>query len=169
MTEIRGLKPSDREWSDAMVRRHFGSSRIVSRGRVHDAAELPGFVALRDGRPAGLAEFLVDGHACEVVVVVAQPPREGIGTALVDVVRRAAESAGCVRLWLVTTNDNVTAQSFYKALGWRLVTVRRGAVSRSRLLKPEIPLLGENGVAIEDELEYELDIAMQVPVPRRPS
>ena len=167
--EIRQLQPTDRAWSDTVVARHFGSSRIVSRRRVHDAAQLPGFVAWTGDVPVGLAEFLIDGLACEVVVLIAERPREGIGAALLDAVRQAAVSAGCSRLWLVTTNDNVVAQSFYRALGWRLVTVHRGAVNHSRLLKPEIPLLGANGVAIEDELEYEFDTAADVRVPRRPS
>ncbi|MDP3773420.1 MAG: GNAT family N-acetyltransferase [Gemmatimonadales bacterium] len=157
--QIRRLEPSDREWSNALVGAHFGSSRVVSRGRLYDATALPGFIAMHDGVPAGLLQFRIAGSTCEVVVLVVERPREGVGTALLDSMREAARSAGCSRLWLVTTNDNTVAQSFYRALGWRLVTVHKGAVTRSRVLKPEIPEFGANGVAIEDELEYELCVS----------
>jgi len=156
--EIRSLEPSDRQWSDAVVGGHFGSTRVVSRDRLHDASTLPGFIALQDGVPIGLLLFRIDEGGCEVVVLVAERPRQGIGTALLESVREAASSAGCSHVWLVTTNDNVIAQSFYRALGWPLVSVHRGAVTHARLIKPEIPQQGAGGVAIEDEFEYSLNL-----------
>jgi len=50
-----------------------------------------------------------------------------------------------------------------RRLGWRLVTVHRGAVAAARRLKPEIPDCAADGTPIADELEYEcrLDIAEQ--------
>jgi hypothetical protein len=41
-------------------------------------------------------------------------------------------------------------------MGMRLAAVHCGAVQQSRLLKPEIPLTGLNGVPIEDEIEFEM-------------
>ena len=158
---IRPLVPSDRQWSDTLVSEHFGSSRIVTRGRVHDAAALPGFVAIGGDAPVGLLQFRIDEGECEILVLVVEQPRKGIGTALLARVRDTARTAGCSRLWLVTTNDNVAARSLYEALGWRLVAVRKDAVNRSRLLKPEIPERNAAGVAIEDELEYEIDVASE--------
>jgi RimJ/RimL family protein N-acetyltransferase len=60
------------------------------------------------------------------------------------------------RLWLITTNDNVRAQRFYERCGFELVAVHEGAVDRARVAKPDIPLLGDGGVEIHDELAYEL-------------
>lgn len=156
--EIRPLEPSDRQWANALVGAHFGSTRVVSRDRLHDTSTLPGLIASQDGAPVGLLLFRIDAGGCEVVVLIAERPRQGIGTALLEAVRETARSAGCPRVWLVTTNDNVVAQSFYDALGWSLVSVHRGAVTRARLLKPEIPQQGADGVAIEDEYEYSLDL-----------
>ena len=157
--EIRELTASDREWTAAVLGEHFGSSRVVSRGRVHDAEQLPGFVALSDGQPAGLVVFRIDGAKCEVVALVAERQRRGIGRALTEAVVARARSEGCSRVWLVTTNDNVTAQCFYQALGWRLAGVHVGAVTQSRALKPEIPAVGTGGVPIEDEIEFDLALA----------
>lgn len=157
--EVRSLESSDREWSNALVARHFGSPRIVSRGRVHNATALTGLIAVNDGVPIGLLLYRIEDDQCELVVLVSARPREGVATALVDTLLGRLAESGCTRAWLVTTNDNLGAQSFYGSLGWRLAAVHHGAVTRARELKPEIPALGENGVPIEDELEYELDLS----------
>jgi hypothetical protein len=57
---------------------------------------------------------------------------------------------------LTTTNDNLTAQWFYQRRGLQFVVTHRGAVDRARELKPSIPPIGEHGIEIHDELEYEL-------------
>ena len=50
--------------------------------------------------------------ACEVVTLNSLQPGRGVGTALLDAVAQAATAAGCERLWLVTTNDNLAALCF---------------------------------------------------------
>jgi RimJ/RimL family protein N-acetyltransferase len=60
------------------------------------------------------------------------------------------------RVWLITTNDNSDALKFYQKAGFRIVAVHRDAVALARRLKPEIPLVGENGIPIRDEIELEL-------------
>jgi hypothetical protein len=59
----------------------------------------------------------------------------------------------------VTTNDNLAALRFYQRRGMRLVAVHAGAVAEARRLKPSIPLVGQHGIPIRDELELELDLA----------
>ena len=46
-----------------------------------------------------------------------------------------ARARGCRTLRAITTNDNL-AQTFYVALGFRLVETRLGAVTESRRIKP---------------------------------
>ncbi len=82
--------------------------------------------------------------------------RIGIGSALIETVKRAAASAKCDRLWLITTNDNVEALRFYQKRGFRLVAVYPNAVIEARELKPEIPMIGTHGIPIRDELELEI-------------
>ncbi len=85
-----------------------------------------------------------------------RPTRQGVGTALLSAVARVAKAAGCSRLWLVTTNDNLHALRFYQRRGFRLVALRPGAIDRARReLKPEISLVGLEGIPIHDELELE--------------
>ncbi len=75
---------------------------------------------------------------------------------LIEAVKQAAVSAGCRRLWLITTNDNLHALRFYQKRGFRLVAVYPNALEESRRLKPEIPLVGLDGIPLRDELELEL-------------
>jgi RimJ/RimL family protein N-acetyltransferase len=67
-----------------------------------------------------------------------------------------AKEAGASRVWLITTNDNTDALRFYQKAGFRIVAVHQDAVALARRIKPEIPIMGENGIPIRDEIELEL-------------
>jgi ribosomal protein S18 acetylase RimI-like enzyme len=129
---------------------------VVTRGKVHRADLLPGFVVLLNGELKGLITFDLGGDECEIVTLNSLEENQGIGSMLVDEVRRAALRAGCARLWLVTTNDNLKAIRFYQRRGFELVAVHRRAVEASRRLKSGIPVEGIDGIPIRDEIELEM-------------
>ena len=153
---IRQAAVAERPWVRRVVSESFGSPRIVSRGVLHAADDLAGLVAEEDGEPVGLLLYHVDARECEVVVLISLKERHGVATALLTEAGRVARGAGCHRLWLVTTNDNLPAIQFYRNRGWRHVATHRGAVTMARRLKPEIPGFGANGLPKEDEIEFEL-------------
>ena len=153
---IRSLSPADRDWVARHVAEHWGAEIVVAHGTLYHPAELPGFVAEMDGVVAGLVTFHIAGDACEIVTLDSLHPGQGIGTALIEEVKAAAGAAGCRRLWLITTNDNLHALGFYQKRGFRLVAVHPGAVDAARKLKPEIPLIGNDGIPIRDEIELEI-------------
>jgi DNA-3-methyladenine glycosylase I len=155
---IEPVTPDDRPWLAAFLTEQWGSPQLVSRGRLHDGASLPGFLARRGERWVGLITYCLEGDQCEIVSLNSLVEGCGIGTALIAAVREAARDAGCIRLWLVTTNDNLRAQAFYHKRGFILESVHRGAIAESRRLKPEIPLVASNGIPIEDELEFTLSL-----------
>jgi RimJ/RimL family protein N-acetyltransferase len=103
--------------------------------------------------------YHIDGDACEIVTIDSLVPNAGIGTALIEAVRRAAQRAGCRRLWLITTNDNTVALRFYQKRGFVLAALYPNAVARSRQVKPEIPLTGNDGIPIRDEIELEMTLS----------
>ncbi len=152
---VRPFRDGDREWVRETLRELWGET-VVSRGVVHDPTALPGFVAEEGGERVGLLTYRIDGADCEVVTIDAFPAGAGAGTALLDAAGRAARDAGCGRLWLITTNDNLRALRFYQRRGFRLVAVHPDAVERSRALKPSIPEIGLDGIPLRDELELEL-------------
>jgi hypothetical protein len=61
-------------------------------------------------------------------------------------------------LWCITTNDNFPALRFYQKRGFRIVAVHPGAVERSRVMKPSIPLWGIDSIPIRDEIELEIPL-----------
>ncbi len=156
MIDIRRTIEADRAWVCLLLIQHWGSREIVSRGRVHDAGEKAGFIAEQDGDRIGLATYLIERSQCELVTLNGLTEGIGVGTALVEAVADAARSAGCERLWLITTNDNIAALRFYQKRGFLLVAVHRNAMDESRRLKPEIPEIGLDGIPLRDEIELEL-------------
>ena len=96
-----------------------------------------------------------------MVTIDSLRPREGIGTALLSRATGLARAAGVPRLWLITTNDNLNALRFYQRRGLRLVAVRRGAVDEARALKASIPVIGESGIELHDEIELELNFVVK--------
>jgi GNAT superfamily N-acetyltransferase len=154
--EIHLIAAADREWMRDLLARWWGSPRIVTRGRVHDALALPAFIAWIAHERAGLATYRIAGAECELLTLNSTREGQGVGTALVDAVIAAAREARCTRLWLTTTNDNLPALRFYQKRGFHLVAVHRDALAASRRLKPEIPLTGLDGVPLRDEIELEM-------------
>ncbi len=80
---------------------------------------------------------------------------------MVIIVARLAAAAGCRRFWVLTTNDNVDALRFYQRRGFRLTAIRCGAVDQARrTLKPQIPMIGNYGIPIRDEIELAQDLPL---------
>jgi ribosomal protein S18 acetylase RimI-like enzyme len=154
--QIRPLNKGDRDWIARLLEEHWHSTKVVTRGRMHYADELPGFIAVQEDKPVGLVTYRIDGGECEIVTMDSWVGGVGIGSALIDAVKDIAVSAKCKRLWLITTNDNTAALRFYQKRGFSLVAVHRNALEQSRRLKPEIPLVGIDDIPLRDEIELEL-------------
>jgi ribosomal protein S18 acetylase RimI-like enzyme len=153
LIDVRPLEPFDR----ALVIERWGEA-VVRRGESIPIDGLPGFVAWIGDERAGIVTYAVRGDECEVVTLHAYQPRRGVGSALMDAARDAAAAAGCRRLWLITTNDNLDALRFYQRRGFRLAELRPGAVDRSRLEKPQIPRTGDYGIPLHDEIDLTLQV-----------
>jgi ribosomal protein S18 acetylase RimI-like enzyme len=136
---------------------------------VIDVLALPGFGAWDGDDLVGLVTYAVDDEAAaaEVAAIGVAEDHRGRGVAgdLLDAVASTVALHGVSRLWLVTTNDNLTALAVYQRHGFRLTELRAGAVDRARRLKPAIPEVGQRGIPIRDELVLSRD----VPWPRQAS
>jgi GNAT superfamily N-acetyltransferase len=143
--------------SEFLARNH--SSRVARRHRLLVPMDHPAFVAeTDDGRLAGVLTYVPDepNRVCEILTLHTAEQWHGAGTALIDAIVRWASERGIERLWLITTNDNVEALRFYQRRGFQLAALHRGAVTESRArLKPELPLTGNHGIEIRDEIELE--------------
>jgi GNAT superfamily N-acetyltransferase len=155
---VRPLTGADRSWAARFLIDRWGSESMVAHGAVYYPADLEGYIALKHGEPVGHASYEIVGQSCEIVFIDSGPQHEGIGTALLEAVKKAAREKGCTRLWLVTTNDNLDALRFYQRRGFHLSALRPNALEASRRLKPEIPLTGDFGIPLRDELELEMNL-----------
>ena len=157
MVDVRPLTESDRAWAARLEAETWGTPVVARLGELVDPTLLPGFVASLDGQRAGLASYAVRGDECELVTIRSLREGRGVGRALLDAVLGAATEAGCTRLWLITTNDNLRALELYQRRGMDIVAFHRHAVTEARRhLKPSIPERGAHGIPIAHELELEL-------------
>ncbi len=158
--EIRSPQTdADCAWVAEVWLAEWGGEVMVTRGRLHRLAEMQALIAWDEGGRAGLATYRLQDRDCELMSLNALTDGRGVGTALLAAVEEAARVAGCPRLWLITSNDNLDALRFYQRRGYRLVAVHPGAVDAAREVKPTIPLVGNYGIPLHDDLELAKNLA----------
>jgi ribosomal protein S18 acetylase RimI-like enzyme len=155
---IRKVADSDRSWIKDFYQKRWETSRVVSRGKLYEVPALQGFIAMKAEKRIGLLCYQIKKPDCEIVTLDSLVENLGVGSALIEKAVETAQSIGCRRIWLITTNDNTHALHFYQKRGFRLVAVHRNALENSRILKPEIPPYGLDGIPLRDEIELEFII-----------
>lgn len=161
---VRSLTAEDAGWADRLLSGYQGTRMTARLGELLDPLERPGLVAEVGGSPVGLLTYQVKGDEMEALTLHAQASGRGAGSALLAAAVDEARHRGARRLWLVTTNDNLPAIRFYLRRGVHVARVHAGAVDRDRALKPEMSRVnGENGIAMRDLVEFELDPAAWQP------
>jgi GNAT superfamily N-acetyltransferase len=157
--EVTPRTSGDGSAVEEFLRAHH-SVRVARRGELVDSLDHPSLLAWDGDELVGVATYVIGDGDCELLTLHAASRFSGVGTALVAALLDVARRAGCTRVWVVTTNDNVDALRFYQRRGFRLSTLRPGAVDESRrTLKPEIGTTGDYGIALRDEIELELSVS----------
>lgn len=176
---IRVITRDDREWVGKALKNLWGSEEMITRGKLINLKNLPGFIAEEDGRKVGLITYVTarrettkqsdeeeiatnssssrkdDFLECEITSLNALIPGKGIGTKLIDEVQNIAKKEGYSRLVVITTNDNTNALHFYQKRGFFISAIRVNIIKEYRKLKPQIPMTGNDGIPIRDEIELE--------------
>ena len=153
--KIKKITKNDKAWVNEVIN-HWGADFVITCGRKVYPADLPGFYAEDEtSKRLGLVTYEITGDQCEAVTLDAFERFKGVGTALMDRVDEAAREAGCKRLWFITTNDNLEAIRFYMRRGYTIAAVHINALEYSRKLKPSIPKIGNFGIPMRDEIEFE--------------
>lgn len=130
--------------------------KVVSRGQIHVLRDLPGYIAENQEGIQGVLFYHIVNVDCEIVVLESNIENMGIGSKLIEMVKEKALALHCKRIWLITTNDNIRAIRFYQRRGFDMKCLHYNAVEAARLIKPAIPLIGEDGIPIRHEIEFEL-------------
>jgi GNAT superfamily N-acetyltransferase len=152
----------DERWATELLASGLGGRLQARRGELVDVLDGDGLVAELDASPVGLLTFRLEGpNGIELAALVVTLPGQGIGSALVDELLAIARNLGVNRIWVVTTNDNLDALRLYQRHGFRITTIRPGAVDEARTtLKPSIGRVAANDIPIRDEIELEIHMAI---------
>jgi GNAT superfamily N-acetyltransferase len=119
---------------------------------------MPGFAAFSGDEILGYLLYELHDGVCEIMVLESIAQNIGIATALIEEVKQFAKSKGVSRIIVQTSNDNSHAFRFYQRRGFTIREIRLGAMDAARKLKPSIPLIGEDGIPLRDEIEFEMKV-----------
>lgn len=154
---IRKIEPKDLDWIKGIYIQKWGGDICVSRGKVQKVDDFTGgFVAKTSEQNTGFIMYTISGLELEITGLVNLKENMGIASALVKTVIDLAKKQEIKRICLVTTNDSLNAIGFWQKRGFQLVRVYPNAMGNTRKLKPSIPLIGENGIPLRDEIELEM-------------
>ena len=157
--EIKPISQADTDWVKAITKEKFGTDYIFDAGKKKFPYKLPGFIAYLGSKKVGILTYEIIKNSCEIVTIESLRERIGIGSLLLEKLKKNAKNKSCGRIWLITTNDNLNAIDFYQNRGFKISNIYPGAVTKTReTIKPEIPLYEQNGIEIKDEIELELTV-----------
>lgn len=131
---------------------------LAVNGRLWDTRTMPGLAALDGGELAGYLLYAFHDGVCEIMALESVRKGAGIGIKLIEHVKTIAREQNTRTLTVTTTNDNINAIRFYQKRGFTLRALHLNSMENARRLKPAIPLIGEDGIPLRDELEFEISI-----------
>ena len=155
---IKELKQKHRNQVYTFMESEWGALNIVSLGKMYYAEKLNGFVALEHEKVVGFVLYNIENSECEIVALYSNVENIGIGTALISTMKDFATKNNFKRLFLITTNDNIRGIAFYQKKGFVIAKIHVDAIKNSRKLKPQIPMIADNGIPIRDEIEFEIKL-----------
>ena len=154
--EISEISSEDSSLIASFITDSWGSPMSVSRGRIFNTANLPGYICKKENKIIGLLTYNIDEGDCEIVTLNSKISNLGLATQMINKVIEKAKNCGCRRVWLITTNDNTHALRFYQKRGFEWIGFYKNSMDESRKLKPEIHEFGDDKIPIKHEIEFEL-------------
>ena len=151
--EIRPVDQKNRVQIDAFITHHWFTLQMAVHGESIDLGSADGFYAFEGNEIIGLITYRLFGSEIEILSLDSIHENQGVGTALLNKVIQKAREIGTSQIKLFTTNDNLHALRFYQKRGFNMVKLHLNAVDQSRKIKPEIPLIGIDGIPIRHEIE----------------
>ena len=163
--EVRRIDTTLREKIQPILDETWSAPLLAINGKLWDSRAMPGFAAVKSATsPAETCEILGyllyefhDG-VCEIMVLESVAQNIGVASELTRQVKQTAKSNGVNKIIVQTSNDNTRAFRFYQRRGFTIREIRLGAMDAARMLKPSIPLIGEDGIPLRDEIEFEIEV-----------
>ncbi|PTC10439.1 GNAT family N-acetyltransferase [Bacillus wiedmannii] len=150
---INPITNDNRKKVISFFKEHWGSSEMVISSGMFQCDALDGFIFEEHNQINGLITYVIKENEVEVISLDSIQEGKGIGSALMEKVENIAKQEGFSEVNLVTTNDNLNALKFYQKRGYRIISIIPNAVNEARKIKPSIPLIGNDGIPLNDELK----------------
>ena len=156
--EICPIDAAIREKAQPILDATWGSPYLAVNGKLWDSRAMPGYAAVNGDEVLGYLFYEIHNGECEIMVLESVVQSIGIASALIDKVKQTAKLSGVGKVVVQTSNDNTHAFRFYQRRGFTIREIRLGALDIARQLKPIVPLIGEDGIPLRDEIEFEIDV-----------
>ncbi|WP_299472793.1 GNAT family N-acetyltransferase [uncultured Roseibium sp.] len=151
---IRPTEESDYDAVRQLLTDRWTAPEIMLDNEVFDAPRLPGYVAFDGDTLVGLVTLIKRDGEWEILTLDSINRWGGVGSQLLDAVVTEARSQNVPRLTVRTSNDNLDAFRFYQRRGFRFERIGQGVIDQEREQKPGIPLRGDYGIEIRDEVLF---------------
>lgn len=155
---VRAIEKTDKNWIRKVMVDAWKSEMIVV-SRLFNTLTLPGFIAEIDNKPTGIVTFDITDGKLEIVSLNSILEGQGVGSTLIEKVKKLAKEKNLKSVWLVTSNDNIDSLKFYQKRGFRITKVYPDAIDKARKIKPQIPKIGNYGIPLKDAVELEYKIS----------
>ena len=153
--ELRKIDRENRERINDFIIRQWFTLQMVVHGESIDLGKAEGWYACEDDEIIGLVTYRITGNEMEILSLDSLRENKGTGTALLQQALSYARNLGLVRVSLITTNDNLHALKYYQKRGFDMIRFYHNALDDARKIKPEIPLIGMDGIPLKHEIELE--------------
>ncbi|WP_058485021.1 GNAT family N-acetyltransferase [Defluviitalea phaphyphila] len=155
---IRKISSENRNQVNDFIISKWFSTDMVVRGELVDMSTLDGFIMYDGENILGLVTYIIKENECEIMSLDSLKENHGIGTTLLNKVIEIAREKKCIKIKVITTNDNINAIRFYQKRGFDMTKLYYNALDISRKLKPSIPLVGNSGIPLKHEIEFEMNL-----------
>lgn len=159
---IQPISENNRKQVINFFEKHWGSSQMIISSGTYDCALLDGFVYVEGTSIIGLITYVLYHDSLEVISLDSIQEGKGIGTCLMKEVEHFAKERSIPQIELITTNDNLQALKFYQKRGYRITDVITNAVAEARKVKPTIPIIGNDGIPLFDELKLKKKVVDEI-------
>jgi GNAT superfamily N-acetyltransferase len=153
---IRHVSAADRNDVRSLVASRWGASFVIKHDTKFELPGLPGLIAEVNDAIVGLLLWVDRGAEIELLTLDALVQWQGIGGSLLGAFTEQVQSRDHCRVLATVTNDQLVALRLLQLRGFRISAVRPGAVDAARKVKPQIPVIGNDGVPLHDELDLVL-------------
>jgi ribosomal protein S18 acetylase RimI-like enzyme len=117
----QNINEQNRPAINQFIQENWYSTVIVIRGKLVDMTLVEGIAVYEANSIIGLLTYEITNDECEILSLDSKYENQGIGTELIKRVIEIARNKGCMKLKLITTNDNINAIKFYQKRGFEMM------------------------------------------------